>query len=272
MSPRSLAAALLFVSSLFIAPGVPFSGRVPGPAPAIAQGQVQMEWLGHMFFRFTSPNGVVVLTSPWLTNPDSPIDLDGISRADIILAPNSHGDDYGQATEIANKTRGVVITPRILGEWMIMNRSLDPATFIGAEPGTSFSVQGITINVVLNEHDNTIRTEPPVDAGPALGYFITFENGYTVYFAASSAPYPAMRDHARAFQPSLVLINAFNNPAPEFGDIVEMMLSDNPRPLTIIPTHRRAGAVELFEYSFEVAQRGFPVSYFEPTIGTPYLY
>jgi hypothetical protein len=60
--------------------------------------------------------------------------------------------------------------------------------------------------------------------------------------------------------------------APEFGDIVSYLLTDNPRLQTVIPTHRQAGALELFEYSFEVERRALPVAYVEPAVGQPYFY
>jgi len=45
-------------------------------APAAAQapsGPVKMEWLSWSIFRFTSPTGKVVLTNPFVMNPDSPV-------------------------------------------------------------------------------------------------------------------------------------------------------------------------------------------------------
>src|SRR5215471_5384961 len=51
-------------------------------------GKVKVEWLGHEFYRLTSPNGVVVITSPWLGNPDGPVTVDELKRTDFILVPN----------------------------------------------------------------------------------------------------------------------------------------------------------------------------------------
>ena len=65
------------------------------PAPAPAPGKVKLEWLGHEFYRFTSPNGVVVVTSPWLGNPDGPVPKELLARTDFILVPNAHNDDMG---------------------------------------------------------------------------------------------------------------------------------------------------------------------------------
>src|SRR5262245_34064255 len=64
--------------SACLALAVALLGPLAAPPAASAQGNVTMEWLGQMFFRFTSPNGVVVMTSPWLTGQDSPITLDDV--------------------------------------------------------------------------------------------------------------------------------------------------------------------------------------------------
>ena len=48
--------------------------------PADGQGKVKIEWLGHEFYRLTSPKGVVVITSPWLANPDGPVPLESLAR------------------------------------------------------------------------------------------------------------------------------------------------------------------------------------------------
>ena len=69
---------------------------------ADGQGEVKIEWLGHEFYRLTSPKGVVVITSPWLANPDGPVPLDSLARTDFILVPNAHNDDMGNPIEIAS--------------------------------------------------------------------------------------------------------------------------------------------------------------------------
>ena len=82
-------------------------------APAAAQeagGDIKIEWLTWSFFRITSPGGKVILTNPWVTNPDSQTKLEEIDKADMILVPTGHGDEVGETVEIANKTGARVVT------------------------------------------------------------------------------------------------------------------------------------------------------------------
>ena len=48
-------------AALFAAALAPTTG-VAQPAPAPTEGKVKVEWLGHEFYRFTSPKGIVVVT------------------------------------------------------------------------------------------------------------------------------------------------------------------------------------------------------------------
>ena len=58
-----------------------------------AQGvPVKLEWLSWSIFRLTSPNGKVVLTDPFVANPDSPVKAAEIEKADIILVADGHPD------------------------------------------------------------------------------------------------------------------------------------------------------------------------------------
>ncbi|MGH7395700.1 MAG: hypothetical protein ACREJF_08905, partial [Candidatus Methylomirabilales bacterium] len=64
------------------------------PHPAAPQGApVKMEWLSCPIFRLTSPTGKVILTNPFVTNPDSPVKAGDIEKADIILVADGHPDE-----------------------------------------------------------------------------------------------------------------------------------------------------------------------------------
>src|SRR3972149_10008273 len=82
--------------------------------PIGTEAQVKMEWLSWSHFRFTSPAGKIVLTNPWVTNPDSPVKLDDIKQADLILVADGHRDEIGETPEIAIKTGARIVAIREL--------------------------------------------------------------------------------------------------------------------------------------------------------------
>jgi L-ascorbate metabolism protein UlaG (beta-lactamase superfamily) len=151
--------------------------------PTTEQGKVKVEWLGHEFYRLTSPKGVVIITSPWLANPDGPVPLDDLARTDFILVPNAHTDDMGNPIEIAAASGATVITPAPLGRWLIAN-GLKQEQYRRAGIGDQFVLKGITFKIAPSAHDNTLATG--ADGGPAASFFITFENGFTVFYNGHS--------------------------------------------------------------------------------------
>jgi hypothetical protein len=115
---RVVSAIVLLTLSLLAAP-ISVAQAPPAAPGTVDGGKVKIEWLGHQFYRLTSPNGVVVVTSPWLANPDGPVPLDSLQRTDFILVPNSHTDDMGNPLEVAGVSGATVIAPGPLGNWLI---------------------------------------------------------------------------------------------------------------------------------------------------------
>ncbi len=69
-------------------------GLLAMPGPAVAQdpqGGVKIEWLTWSFFRITSPKGKVILTNPWLGNPDSQTSLEQIDASVATGGPWRRG-------------------------------------------------------------------------------------------------------------------------------------------------------------------------------------
>lgn len=215
--------------------------------PAHAQSAtVKLEWLTWSFFRFTSPNGKVILTNPFMAgNPDAKVSLAEITRADLILVPNGHGDEIGQAADIAKKTGAKIVTPWELAEWFVKSRGVPAAQVIRRGPGSRFQWEGITIRVVNSVHGSgsglaTDSETAPIYGGPATSYFITFENGWTVYFQASSAATHDMAHWGAMYKPDAMIFHM--SPTMEPQDIalaVKLVTTENPNLKSLMPHHHR---------------------------------
>ncbi|HLW47954.1 MAG TPA: hypothetical protein VKW09_09330 [bacterium] len=93
-----------------VLPGAATSPALPGrpPAaeaqPAASPGEdlrppARLEWLGWQFFRVTTPRGKVLLFNPALNDPratfrnqESPLSLEDLDKADLILAADGHAE------------------------------------------------------------------------------------------------------------------------------------------------------------------------------------
>lgn len=215
-------------------------------SPAAAQtGKVKLEWLSWSFFRMTSPNGKVILTNPFITgNPDAAVKVEDIAKADLILVPNGHRDEIGDTVAIAKATGARIVSPFELGTWFI-GRGVPEAQVMRRNPGSRFVWEGITVRVVGSVHGSgsgrdSAADVAPIYGGAAAGFMITFENGYTIYFPASSAATQDMAMWAEAYRPDAMLFLMHPTGEPrDVGMAVSLVAGKNPNLKTLVPQHHR---------------------------------
>jgi L-ascorbate metabolism protein UlaG (beta-lactamase superfamily) len=259
---RILTLSLFVVSLVAASPSV-------AQTPTAGQGKVKLEWLGHEFYRLTSPNGVVVITSPWLGNPDGPVPLNDLARTDFILVPNAHNDDMGNPVEIAAVSGATVIAPGPLGRWLIAEKGLKQEQFRRAGVGDRFVLKGLTFKIGPSGHDNTLPTG--ADGGPAASFFVTFENGFTVFYNGHSTLVGDLPLYAAIYQPDLAILGLTNDP-PEFAQVARLLSTNNPKLRTVIPSHMRPGAPVIAEGKRELDKHGLGGMMLVPELRKAYEY
>jgi L-ascorbate metabolism protein UlaG (beta-lactamase superfamily) len=260
--PRVTAALVVLASVLGLV------GIDMPPVPAAAQSTVKLEWLGHEFYRLTSPEGVVVLTSPWLDNPSGPVAVDELTRTDVILVPNAHNDDMGNPIEIASASGARVVAPGPLGQWLIDN-GLDRQQFFRANiGGGSLRLRDTLIKVGPSAHDNTLPNG--ADGGPAASYFVNFDNGTSIFYSGHATMIADLAIYASVYQPEVAILG-LTEPA-EFAQVARLIASDNPKLRVVIPSHIEPGAPILDQARVELERVGLGGLLFMPELRTAYEY
>jgi len=271
---RGLAVLVALAAVLVVA-------SVPSATPAHAQGAVTLEWFGWSHFRLTSVNGKVILLNPWLTNPDTTMSLDDLSNVDLILPADGHADETGQTVEIAQKTNARVLAPFELRTNLIA-RGLPMAQASGSNPGHRMVMDGITIRLVNSVHGSGLAvpdggTSHPY-SGPAVGFYVTFENGWTVYFTGSSAATQDQAIWASNYKPDAMIFHMASTADPiDVAASIRLTATDNPNLKTLIPHHHRvqvaAGGTTIADVQGAMAQVGAPaVQITEPVRSQVYTF
>jgi L-ascorbate metabolism protein UlaG (beta-lactamase superfamily) len=239
---RALAALSVFGAALAAVVAVTV---VPAATPAAAQaGEVTLEWFGWSHFRLTSPNGKVIIINPFLTNPDSTMSLDDLTNAQLILPADGHPDETGQTAEIAIKTGAKIFAPFELGSYLMgPAKGVPAAQVVRAGPGARMVMDGITVRMVQSVHGSGFGANAdgaPNYGGPAVGFYITFENGYTVYFTGSSAATQDQAMWAANYKPDLMIfhMDAAHDPI-DVANSIRLTGTDNPNLKMLMPHHHR---------------------------------
>jgi L-ascorbate metabolism protein UlaG (beta-lactamase superfamily) len=195
------------------------------------------------------------------------VQIDEVARTDVILVPNAHNDDMGNPVEIAAVSGATVIVPPPLGRWLI-SQGLDQTQYRRGGVGDLLSLNGLRFKVGPSAHDNTLASG--ADGGPAASFFITFENGFTVFFNGHSTLLADLPLYASIYQPDLALLGLTD--AAEFAHVARLLTTDNPRLRTVIPGHMRPGAPILVEAARELERLGLGHLLFIPELRTVYTY
>jgi L-ascorbate metabolism protein UlaG (beta-lactamase superfamily) len=254
---------------------------MPAAGPASAQGgTVSLEWFGWSHFRLTSVSGKVILINPFLNNPDSTISLDDLSAVDLILAADGHGDEIGQTFEIAQKTGARIYVPFELGTHF-MARGIPMQQVVRSNPGQRMMLDGVTIRMVNAVHGSGLALQDGAMSqgysGPAAGFYITFENGWTVYFNGSSAATQDQALWAANYKPDAMIfhMNAASDPL-DVATGIQLTTTDNPNLTTLIPHHHRiqipAGGTTIPDVQAALAMKGIATPITEPVRSQVYTF
>jgi L-ascorbate metabolism protein UlaG (beta-lactamase superfamily) len=249
---------------MVLAPAMALGVLVGGVADAQAQGAVTLEWFGWSVFRLTSVGGKVVMTNPFVKNPDSTISLDDLKQVDVILTVTGHGDEIGSTEDIAKALGSRILAPGELNGWFIergIPATQFPLRFFG--PGDRWRWEGMTFRGVEATHGSSVG-EPTAKnpyGGIAMGHIVTFENGWTVYFQGSTGTMSEMALWGELYKPDAVIFHMGGSHDPlDIAMGIKLLTTNNPNLKTLIPHHNRveppAGATTVAEVQTALSQLG----------------
>jgi L-ascorbate metabolism protein UlaG (beta-lactamase superfamily) len=167
--------------------------------------QVSFTWVGHGTWRVKSARGTVMWIDPFLThNPVAPDDLKQVDKCDIMLLTHGHGDHVGDAVAVAQQHRPKVVALVEVGGWLEAQGIEGASSHCGNKGGTT-EVDGITFTWVHAEHTSSMPDGGY--GGEPIGYVITFENGFKVYFSGDTDVFGDMALIGELEQPEVAFLS-----------------------------------------------------------------
>ena len=167
---------------------------------------IELTWLGHSTFRIKSADGKTLLIDPWLAgNPKCPDSEKTITQLDLMLCTHGHFDHIQDAVSVAKATSPTVVGIFELCNWM-ERKGVRNTTQMNK--GGSLRIGEITITMVHADHSCGIMEDDGsiVYGGEAVGYVITFENGFRIYHAGDTAVFGDMKLIGDLYRPDLALL------------------------------------------------------------------
>ncbi len=167
--------------------------------------QVKFTWVGHGTWKVRTAGGKDVLIDPWLTgNPVAPEHLKTVDRLDIMVVTHGHTDHTADAVAVAKATNCTVITTVEVAAWL-GREGVSGEKLVGMNKGGTFELDGISFTMVHAEH--TSSTPDLAYAGEPVGFVITFENGFKIYFSGDTDVFGDMALIRELEQPEVAFLS-----------------------------------------------------------------
>ncbi len=253
-------------------------------SPTASAAEVKSTFYGNQHFRFVSTEGKVILINPWIKgNADATVKVEDFKKGDVdaILVTAGHGDDMGQAAEIAARTGATVFAAAELGGYIAQRvKALggNPKQVWGAAISGRKKVGNVTVQLLQAQHGTGYAMKGAKVrqyGGPALGFLMTFENGLKVLMAGSTGLSMELQLFGMRYQPHVVMVPIMGRYMMHPDDAafaVKLLKTGNPNLKTAIPQHFRLkkrfpwmGTPAQFEA--EVNKLGLAVKVMTPEIG-----
>jgi L-ascorbate metabolism protein UlaG (beta-lactamase superfamily) len=184
---------------------------------------MRVTYLGHASFKIECGERVVFI-DPWLNGPTSPMKVDDVEKADIVMVTHDHGDHgYAEAVEICKKTGAYFVAINELG---LQAKSEGVENVHTLNIGGSVAIDDIKITLVHAFHSSGI--------GAPTGFVVKFPCG-TVYHPGDTGVFTDMGLWHRLYKPDVYF--------PPIGsyfvqDLAQAVLSvELVKPKVVIPMH-----------------------------------
>ena len=167
--------------------------------------QVSFTWVGHGTWKVRTAAGKDMLIDPFLgPNPVAPAHLKTVDRLDILVITHGHVDHIADAPEIIKATNPRLVCQVEVGDWL-ERQGVEGASNAGFNTGGTKEVDGITFTMVHAEHTSSFSDG--TYAGQPIGYVITFENGFRVYFSGDTDVFGDMALIRELEQPEVAFLS-----------------------------------------------------------------
>lgn len=219
----------------------------PANSAQAEECKIQVEWLGHGSFIFTSCKGKRIVLDPWIsTNPMCPgkyKKTESFEKIDFVLWTHGHVDHFmlPDAEKIIKMYNPKVIAPWELNFFIKAEiPEADTQTFTLGNKGAWADFDGIQIAMTAAEHSSGAQltgfqgTNKYV--GEPIGYLIKFENGLTLYHSGDTALFGDMKTViGEYYKPDVAIlpIGGVFTMGPEEAAVAVGMI----QPKVVIPEH-----------------------------------
>lgn len=155
---------------------------------------MKLTYLGHAGFKVES-DGKTIYVDPWLGGPVSPMGVDEVEDADIVLVTHDHQDHgYKEARKICEKTDAYFVA---INELAIDAKKKGLEKVHTLNIGGSIDIEGIRVTLVQAFHS--------CGKGAPTGFIVKMPS-FTFYHAGDTGVFSSMKLFQDLYSPDLAML------------------------------------------------------------------
>jgi L-ascorbate metabolism protein UlaG (beta-lactamase superfamily) len=155
---------------------------------------------GHSCFEITGRNRIII--DPFLrNNPNADIGPEDVD-CDIIAVTHAHGDHFGDAVEIAQRTKAPIVCIAEIAWYLSRFEGIET---VAMNMGGTVKVKETDITMVRADHSSNLQTDDGVvPGGQSAGLII--DSGVSVYHLGDTALFLDLKIYHILYNPQVVLV------------------------------------------------------------------
>ncbi|MBC7096215.1 MAG: metal-dependent hydrolase [Methanobacteriales archaeon] len=165
---------------------------------------MKLRWFGHSAFEIISEEETRILIDPFISNnPTCKIPVEEL-KADLIFVTHGHADHMGDAMEIADRNKALLVGTHELSVFF-SKQGLESE---GMNIGGSLKFDDIKVTMVDARHSPDIDfTDEIIPGGSACGFIFQLEDGRRIYHAGDTGLFTDMKTViGEIYKPNIALL------------------------------------------------------------------
>ncbi|MDI3483478.1 MAG: hypothetical protein PWQ74_65 [Methanobacteriaceae archaeon] len=165
---------------------------------------MKLRWFGHSAFEIISEEETRILIDPFISNnPTCNIPVEEL-KADLIFVTHGHADHMGDAMEIADRNKALLVGTHELSVFF-SKQGLESE---GMNIGGSLKFDDIKVTMVDAKHSPDIDfTDEIIPGGSACGFIFQLEDGRRIYHAGDTGLFTDMKTViGEIYKPNIALL------------------------------------------------------------------
>lgn len=168
--------------------------------------KVQLQYLGHSIFKIVTESGTVIYLDPFLEdNPECPIKLKDVDRADIVLVTHGAFDHMGDAIQLVKKTGALLISGPDVRVDAVSKGVLEEKCQLLVWGG-EVDVLDVKIRSLKADHLSFFRSRDGYLCSIAMSFLITTRDHLRIYAVGDTSIFSDLQLFGQLYRPHIGLI------------------------------------------------------------------